>query len=171
MFARHCLWLRGFPSSPGDVNGHRGVSGIINDVEVLQSAQCHLHGYAIPALCDQQFLRQYTSPSFSEVGLHARLRVKQGTGKAVATGFFFFFRHVIGQCHYPVPQLVCSGEALAFSGAMAVQGDQNMFFVFGGDAGTIKIIHALQQCHLDAVLLQQFGQVGNGIISEALLLA
>ena len=46
-----------------------------------------------------------------------------------------------------------------------------MFFVFGGDAGTIKIIYALQQCDLDAVLLQQFGQVGNGIIAEALLLA
>jgi hypothetical protein len=46
-----------------------------------------------------------------------------------------------------------------------------MFFVFGGDAGTIKIIHALQQCHLDAVLLQQFGQVGNGLIAEAPLLA
>lgn len=140
-------------------------------MEVLQSAQCHLHGYTIPALCDQQFLQQYTSPAFSKVGFHAFLRVKHGTGKAVATGFFFFFRHVIRQCHHPVPQFVRGSEALALSGAMPVQGDQNMFFVFGGGAGTIKIIHALQQCHLDAVLLQQFGQVGNGIIAEALLLA
>ena len=101
---------------------------------------------------------------------HPVFGVQKCACKAVAAAFFVFFAHVSWQCHDPVPQFVRRSEADSLTRSVAIEANQDMLVVMGGCASTVKVIRAVQQSHLDAVVLQQFGQVGNGIVANLQLL-
>jgi hypothetical protein len=52
------------------------------------------------------------------------------------------------------------------TGASPVQGDQDMVFIVSRRTGAVEVFRPVEQGHLDSMVFEQLGQIGNGITAD-----